>query len=103
MESGPGSGRDRIPKSIPRTDAGEPHQPRASARQEKMMATKTRQTTKPRRRTKSAAANRASNEQYRFIAEAAYYKAEKRDFVPGFEELDWLEAEQEIASSPTNY
>ena len=30
------------------------------------------------------------------IAEAAYYKAEQRGFVPGFEEEDWLEAESEI-------
>ena len=32
------------------------------------------------------------------IAEAAYYKAEQRGFVPGFEEEDWLEAENEIRS-----
>ncbi len=32
------------------------------------------------------------------IAEAAYYKAEQRGFVPGFEEEDWLEAENEIMS-----
>jgi sterol desaturase/sphingolipid hydroxylase (fatty acid hydroxylase superfamily) len=30
------------------------------------------------------------------IAEAAYYKAEKRDFYPGNELLDWLEAKREI-------
>ncbi len=30
------------------------------------------------------------------IAEAAYYKAEKRGFIPGHEALDWLEAEREI-------
>jgi len=32
------------------------------------------------------------------IAEAAYYKAEKRGFIPGFEEQDWAEAETEILS-----
>ena len=32
------------------------------------------------------------------IAEAAYYKAEQRGFIPGFEEEDWLEAENEIMS-----
>ncbi len=31
------------------------------------------------------------------IAEAAYFKAEKRGFEPGHEEADWLEAEQELA------
>jgi len=30
------------------------------------------------------------------IAEAAYYKAEKRGFEPGKEYDDWLEAEQEF-------
>jgi hypothetical protein len=30
------------------------------------------------------------------IAEAAYFKAEKRGFAPGMEMLDWLEAEREI-------
>ncbi|MGD2119706.1 MAG: DUF2934 domain-containing protein [Chromatiales bacterium] len=30
------------------------------------------------------------------IREAAYYRAEKRGFAPGFEEQDWAAAEQEI-------
>lgn len=30
------------------------------------------------------------------IAEAAYYKAEKRNFYPGYELCDWLEAKKEI-------
>ncbi|MDO9105442.1 MAG: sterol desaturase family protein [Methylovulum sp.] len=30
------------------------------------------------------------------IAEAAYYKAEKRNFYPGYELLDWLEAKKDI-------
>ncbi|MCF7987361.1 MAG: sterol desaturase family protein [Methylovulum sp.] len=30
------------------------------------------------------------------IAEAAYYRAEKRDFRPGYELMDWLEAKKEI-------
>jgi hypothetical protein len=30
------------------------------------------------------------------VAEAAYYKAEKRGFAPGFEIEDWLEAEMEV-------
>ena len=36
------------------------------------------------------------------IAEAAYFKAEHRNFTPGFEELDWFEAEQEINSMMAN-
>jgi len=35
---------------------------------------------------------------HRMIAEAAYYKAEKRGFKPGYELSDWLEAEREIIS-----
>jgi len=66
------------------------------------MASKTRQTTKTRRRTKNASVSQVNNEQHRYIAEAAYYRAEKRDFAPGFEELDWLEAEREVASSLTS-
>ncbi|MGR8935996.1 MAG: DUF2934 domain-containing protein [Gammaproteobacteria bacterium] len=33
------------------------------------------------------------------IAEAAYYKAEKRRFAPGNDLSDWLEAEQEIMAT----
>jgi sterol desaturase/sphingolipid hydroxylase (fatty acid hydroxylase superfamily) len=32
------------------------------------------------------------------VAEAAYYKAEKRGFTPGYEWKDWLDAEREILS-----
>lgn len=37
-------------------------------------------------------------EHRRMIAEAAYGKAEQRGFVPGYEEQDWREAEQEVAT-----
>lgn len=30
------------------------------------------------------------------IAEAAYYRAEKRGFAPGYEQEDWLAAEAEV-------
>ncbi len=32
----------------------------------------------------------------KMVAEAAYYRAEKRGFAPGYEFMDWLEAEKEI-------
>jgi hypothetical protein len=35
----------------------------------------------------------------RAVAEAAYYRAEARGFVPGYEEEDWIAAEAEIALS----
>jgi Protein of unknown function (DUF2934) len=37
-----------------------------------------------------------SEERHRRIAEAAYYRAERRGFTPGDEEEDWIAAEREI-------
>jgi len=34
----------------------------------------------------------------KMIAEAAYYRAKERDFAPGYDFIDWLEAEKEIKS-----
>ncbi|MEW5890049.1 MAG: DUF2934 domain-containing protein [Pseudomonadota bacterium] len=39
-----------------------------------------------------------AEERLRYIAEAAYYRAEKRGFAPGGELDDWLEAEAEVDS-----
>lgn len=35
-------------------------------------------------------------DRHEMIAEAAYYKAEQRGFELGHEDMDWLEAEQEL-------
>ena len=40
----------------------------------------------------------SAGERARMVAEAAYYIAEKRGFVPGRAEQDWAEAERQIAS-----
>ncbi|HXV07477.1 MAG TPA: DUF2934 domain-containing protein [Burkholderiales bacterium] len=41
-----------------------------------------------------------SPEQWRMmVAEAAYYRAQRRDFRGGSAEQDWLEAEEEIRRS----
>ena len=45
----------------------------------------------PERRTLPSAA-----ELYEMIAEAAYYRAQKRGFIPGLEAQDWLDAEAEV-------
>ena len=37
-----------------------------------------------------------SEERHRRIAEAAYYRAQRRGFTPGYEEEDWLAAEKEL-------
>jgi Protein of unknown function (DUF2934) len=38
----------------------------------------------------------SAEEIYRMIREAAYLKAEARNFAPGVELNDWLEAEREV-------
>jgi hypothetical protein len=37
-----------------------------------------------------------SEERHRRIAEAAYYRAERRGFTPGYEDEDWIAAERDI-------
>jgi len=54
-------------------------------------------TKKPPRRTARTATKKVSPEQrWKMVAEAAYYKAEKRGFQGGDSARDWLEAEAEI-------
>ncbi len=38
----------------------------------------------------------SSEERWRLVAQAAYYRAEKRGFAPGGELQDWIEAEAEV-------
>ena len=59
---------------------------------------KTSQKKKPVLSVKSKRKSKYKSEQdyQEMIAEAAYYKAEQRGFIPGFEEEDWLQAESEI-------
>jgi hypothetical protein len=59
------------------------------------MPQKTTKTTRTRVKKQPATMqNQAQREQ--MIAEAAYYMAQKRGFVPGCEMQDWLNAEQAI-------
>jgi len=44
----------------------------------------------------SNAKARAGEDRYRMIAEAAYFRAERRGFAPGNELYDWLAAEIEV-------
>lgn len=46
----------------------------------------------------AAAQARDPAQGHTMIAEAAYYRAEKRHFEPGHELDDWLQAEAEVAS-----
>jgi len=43
-----------------------------------------------------AAAKFTPEERERLVATAAYFRAERRGFAPGYEVLDWLEAEAEV-------
>lgn len=55
----------------------------------------TRQATRSKRA--SAAANGISDQMRRhMIAEAAYFRAERREFTPGFDIDDWLAAERAV-------
>jgi hypothetical protein len=62
------------------------------------MATKLRVETAQRIQDVRAAENEPSDDDDLSvrIAEAAYYRAEKRGFEPGYELQDWVEAEQEV-------
>ncbi len=44
----------------------------------------------------AASSTLTAEQRQRMIKEAAYYKAEKRLFQPGFEAEDWFEAEREL-------
>jgi hypothetical protein len=38
----------------------------------------------------------SAHERERLVAEAAYYRAQRRGFTPGYELQDWVEAEAEV-------
>lgn len=60
----------------------------------------TRSPSRRRRRADTAAATAPPSEQWdRMVAEAAYYRAEKRGFVGGSPEEDWYAAEAELRSA----
>lgn len=46
--------------------------------------------------TGTAASERSSEDTRRRIAEAAYFRAKQRNFEPGHELEDWVEAESEV-------
>ena len=64
-----------------------------------MRKSKTKPKASPSQTSQSSAEQ--SPERRRRIAEAAYYKAERRGFAPGHEERDWLDAESEMDGEPS--
>lgn len=81
------------------TTAGKSATPTVKKASGKSAATKTRTrrpvTETPRARVKRSG-HLAPEDRMRFIAEAAYFKAEQRGFAGGGELGDWIEAEAEI-------
>jgi hypothetical protein len=43
-----------------------------------------------------------SQEKHHLVSEAAYFRAERRNFIPGYELEDWLVAESEIEKKLSN-
>jgi hypothetical protein len=79
--------------------------PRAAAKAKSKTQAKTKTTAKPRAtakttaRRKSAAATRTTltaDDRRKLVEIAAYYRSERRGFVPGHEDEDWLAAEAEV-------
>ena len=76
--------------------------PRSRKVTERKAATGVKPGTRSRSRSRKSNSNHTPEELQAMIAEAAYFKAEQRNFSPGHEELDWFEAEQEIESMLSN-
>ncbi|MEQ1802654.1 MAG: DUF2934 domain-containing protein [Gammaproteobacteria bacterium] len=55
-----------------------------------------RATAAPSRTAESRSRAYSGEDRYRMIAEAAYFRAERRGFVSGGELQDWLDAELEV-------
>ncbi len=85
--------RTRKPTNKAKTTRTETKAPQGRSRTRKSSTSKTK--AKP--ATKAAIKTKITpEEKYRMIAETAYYIAEKRGFVGGNPEEDWLEAETQV-------
>ncbi len=73
-----------------------PGKPAAKTTAAKRTATKTRPAAAKPRSKASKAGRVSADERMRLVAEAAYFKAEKRAFAGGSALRDWIEAEAEI-------
>jgi hypothetical protein len=69
--------------------AAKPHRHKSTAAQPETLAPESEQRA-------ASPSSVADASRQKMIAEAAYYRAEKRGFEPGREVDDWLEAEAEI-------
>ncbi|HUL41648.1 MAG TPA: DUF2934 domain-containing protein [Burkholderiales bacterium] len=79
-----------------KTSSRKPHHAKAVARKTNRLVKPGKSANRTIRAEPSRTAEINPSELYNWIAVAAYYRAEQRDFVPGSELRDWLEAEAEI-------
>lgn len=61
-------------------------------------ATHKKKSTRAAGKRKSDGSKPSEQELHIMIKQAAYFRAEQRNFTPGFEEVDWFEAEKEVTS-----
>jgi len=91
------SSRSTTPATATAAPSKAPAKPVAASAAPAPAAAKTSPTptpTAPRRRAKPAPVSLETRRA--MIAESAYLRSERRGFVPGYEEQDWLAAEKEI-------
>lgn len=64
-----------------------------------MQQSSVKKTSRSSAKSKQAKAGAQSSERQQMIAEAAYYRAQQRGFVAGYDLEDWLRAEKELSQS----
>lgn len=88
-------GRAAARKAAPARPAGAA-QPASAGRSKKVSAGASPGALEAKAISLKSLANVSAEERQHMIHEAAYYRAEKRQFAPGHEVEDWAEAEREI-------
>jgi len=78
-----------------KSTAEKPAKAAAAKSAEKRPAVQKRPAAKTARQS-DAQADMSADEMHRLIQEAAYFKAKARNFAPGHEVQDWIEAESEV-------
>ena len=78
------------------TDIGKRQRPKSMAQRIKELTSSGEQTIGNSETKISGFAKIDADERYKRVAQAAYFRAEKRGFAPGGELQDWLEAEADI-------
>ena len=83
-------------KQAPASSAGRKAPPKNKVARKKAVGKKVSGKTAPTEETRLPKTDIAHEERWKMICIAAYHRAEKRGFVPGYELEDWIEAEKAI-------